>query len=119
MSYTRVIPRDLFNESKLLKCLGQLALIAHDGHDGKRQAPIMGVEFRDDVDGGFIIEQRQECGGLFVANLKFTVGLMEVDVFTAYNSKSPYPLLFDSVEGEGDVFNDDGTLTDAFHNLRS
>jgi hypothetical protein len=31
IEYNRVIPRDLFNESKLLKCFGQLALLMHDG----------------------------------------------------------------------------------------
>lgn len=30
-SYRRVLPRDLFNEAKLLKCLGQLSLMIHDG----------------------------------------------------------------------------------------
>ncbi len=41
--YTRVIPRDLFNEAKLLKCIGRLVLLIHDGdhnnisfeHDGE------------------------------------------------------------------------------------
>ena len=30
MSYARVIPRDLFNEANLLKCLGKVALILMD-----------------------------------------------------------------------------------------
>jgi len=31
MSYSRVIPRDFFNEAKLLKCMGQLSLAILDG----------------------------------------------------------------------------------------
>ena len=28
--YTRVLPRDLFNEAKLMKCMGLLTLLIHD-----------------------------------------------------------------------------------------
>ena len=31
--YERVIPRDLFNEAKLLKCVGLLVLKIHDGEN--------------------------------------------------------------------------------------
>lgn len=115
MSYIRVIPRDLFNEAKLLKCLGQLALIAHDGHDGKRSAAKLRVNFDDD--GGFIIDQRPEDGGLFATNLSVTVAGKAVEVYSAYNSKSAYPLLFAWHDEEGEVFNDDGTLSDEFCDL--
>lgn len=38
MTYQREIPRDLFNEANLLKCLGQISLIAHDRPDGELSA---------------------------------------------------------------------------------
>lgn len=35
MSYIRVVPRDFFNEAKLLKCLGQFELcVNHTGSNG-------------------------------------------------------------------------------------
>jgi hypothetical protein len=114
-TYTRVIPRDLFNEAKLLKCLGQLALIAHDGHDGKRSVTSLRVDFDDD--GGFIIDQRPEDGGLYATNLSVTIRGKTIEVYSAYNSKSAYPLLFSLRDEEGEVFNDDGTLADEFHDL--
>lgn len=114
-TYTRVIPRDLFNESKLLKCLGQLALIAHDGHDGKRSAASLRVIFDDD--GGFIIDQRADDGGLYVTNLVVTIKGKAVEVYSAYNSKAAYPLLFAWRDEEGEVFNDDGTLSNEFYEL--
>ena len=40
MSYTRETPRDLFNESKLLKCLGQLSLIIHNTVDSDGNAEL-------------------------------------------------------------------------------
>lgn len=40
--YQRVIPRDLFNEAKLLKCLGRLSLFIHDG----KSPPILKVRNR-------------------------------------------------------------------------
>ena len=54
MTYRRVLPRDLFNEAKLLKCLGQLALIIHDGQDSAGQT-VQGLLFMhvDEMDLGF------------------------------------------------------------------
>ena len=105
MSYRRVIPRDLFNESKLLKCLGQLSLLAHDG-----QANGLRVSFDDD--GPFHIVQDDDDGGLYCSNVWiFTHDGNIVSVKTRYNSKSAYPLVFNEYQ---DVFNDDGTLTEEF-----
>jgi len=114
MSYLRVIPRDLFNEAKLLKCLGALYIAAERlpegwvtlerGHDG---AP-------------FQIEQNKSDGSIFVANVHVYVNKIHVHVYTSLNSKAPYPLRFDhgNIYGE-DVFADDtgSTLNEAFMNI--
>jgi hypothetical protein len=111
MSYTRVIPRDLFNEAKLLKCLGQLALLLHEGK-GIRWP--LWLVFAD-PEKGFVIDQNTASGGLFCTNLTLYLKEMEVCLFSVYNSKSPFPLLFDGGnDGEGDVFNDDGSLSEEF-----
>ena len=112
MSYQRVIPRDLFNESKLLKCLGQLALTIHEGIGPKGlKADHQGDEFR--------INQRAGDGGLFVEiGLQFMAGEYELTLYTSYNSKDPYPLICETWPdyefSETYVFDDDGKITDEF-----
>lgn len=112
MSYCRVIPRDLFNESKLLKCLGQFALLVHEGR-GIRWS--IGIEHDDSDNQGFTIEQNLNDGSLFCSNMTFSVNGRLFNLFSRYNSKAAYPLMFggDS-EPEGDVFDDDGSFSDEF-----
>jgi hypothetical protein len=107
MSYQRIIPRDLFNESKLLKCLGRVALLIHERnyptlemvHDGKR----------------FLVEQEPGSGDLFCSNVKLKVNGEIVPLLTSYNSKGPYPMHYvDEEVGEVILFNDDGSFTDEF-----
>lgn len=49
--YGRVIPRDLFNEAKLLKCMGQLCLRIHnnDNLPAKMSADHDGSPFKIDL----------------------------------------------------------------------
>lgn len=113
MSYHRIIPRDLFNEAKLLKCMGQIALMIHDGMDGGKLA----ID-HDSPEDGFIIDQNPNSGWLYVANLNVyrkSDGEM-VGLATSYNSKSPYPLNYECGDDGGCVFEDDGTLTEEFRN---
>lgn len=103
--YTRVIPRDLFNESKLLKCLGQLALHIHHGV----------IEIEIQQDGPFVIDQRRSDGGLYVSRgLYFLLNGRVLDLYTAYNSKESYPLLCMMKDEEISVLNEDGSLSDEF-----
>ena len=106
--YQRVIPRDLFNESKLLKCLGQLALMIHEGVAPRCLRSVnSGREFR--------IDQRLACGGLYVASgLNFRVGANVLELYTTYNSKESYPLLCNANDEEIEVFHPHGTLTIEF-----
>jgi hypothetical protein len=109
MSYIRVIPRDLFNESKLLKCLGRLALQIHE-----RAAPDgLAVYHNCEESDGFKIQQDKSDGGLFVANLVFTLPGKGVLTFkTLYSSKLAYPLI---EEQEGVfVFDDSGYFSSEF-----
>lgn len=99
MSFTRVIPRDLFNEAKLLKCIGQLVLHVHEGQ-------VSGLSFEHDGD-PFQIEQCEADGSLYVTNVRFAGDNgQEVNVGTVYNSKEPYPLY--TAEDGIPVFTDDG-----------
>jgi hypothetical protein len=119
VTYQRVIPRDLFNEAKLLKCLGQLALLIHEGRGIRWPIRL------EEEDGGapFAIELDAENHGLAAPGLRLVVRLpgaeepAEVYLYSPYNSKKPYPLHFvppDEYGDIGNVFNDDGTLSREF-----
>lgn len=114
MSYTRVLPRDLFNEAKLLKCIGRLVLLIHD-----RQAP-EGLNFYHDGR-AFDIHQDESDGSIFVTNVEFFMGDQfdenKLHFFTTLNSKAPYPLYLNVNDEEAQVFTDAGDLTPEFLNL--
>jgi hypothetical protein len=65
MSYMRVIPRDLFNEAKLLRGLGKIALMIHDN-----SLPFITC-VHEDESAGFKIEQSAMDGSISVSNLYF------------------------------------------------
>lgn len=111
MSYTRVLPRDLFNEAKLLKCLGKLSLAIHDG-----MAPYQFELEHDDCDGvaGFAIEQRTDDGGLYCTNLRLTLNGLTVALYTHYNSKDNYPLYYEWGDESDRVFDEKGNFTKEF-----
>lgn len=112
MTYRRVMPRDLFNEAKLLKCLGQLSLLIEDDKCLKWALRLVHTTDRMRR---FDIEQRGSDGGHFCTNVRLWCSGLQINVYTAMNSKSSYPLLFDKGrDGEGKVFNDNGTLTTEF-----
>lgn len=111
MSYNRVIPRDLFNEAKLLKCLGQLSLLIHDGKDIRWP---LRMEHRLES-GGFYIDLDGARGGITCLNLTVWNAGRSMYLYSPCNAKSPYPLQFVRDDcSEGDVFNDDGTLSAEF-----
>lgn len=106
MTYQRVIPRDLFNEANLLKCVGKLALLHHDG--------LLPFEMDYD-DEPFIIEQ-SDCGHFFIDNISFyTPGYdpLPVRVGVPVNSRRPWPLTYGLTCGY--VFTEAGKFdSDAF-----
>lgn len=114
MTYQRVIPRDFFNEAKLLKCWGQLALKLHDGvklpgwHEGVRLSIV------SESDRGWAISQDPVDGALFLPGVDLHAirghrGFYVV-LSTEYNSRDPYPMTINAI-GER-VFGDDGEWTD-------
>ena len=107
MSYDRVIPRDLFNEAKLLKCLAQLCLLIHNGK--------CSVLF-DHNGNEFEIDQHSHDGSIYCTNILFcTAHGRHLDMSTVLNSREPFPLLLSDEDGvEIEVFNHYGELTDDF-----
>lgn len=109
--YLRVIPRDLFNEAKLLKCLGQLCLAIEEGGDGKK------VKYKHmaAVDGnGFHIRQDASDGSFFCSNLWFEIeGYQDVHFFLQQSKDDPYPFYLSTLDDEEvyRVFDDHGNLT--------
>lgn len=113
MTYIRVLPRDLFNEANLLKCLGAL-WICLDGY---------GTAARFDVEDApvFDIQQDEGDGSISVANLPFSVGGRRCHLSRPLNSRHPWPLYL-SMPDNPDfeviaVFDDDGGLSDAMLDL--
>lgn len=110
MIYHHVVPRDLFNEGNLLKCLGKLTLYIQDGCLPRLQLAESALA------SGFKIEQNEATGGIFCRNY-LLVGHLYNDRLPVFherplNSRDPWPL-FLYIEDQGfQVFNDDGTLTE-------
>lgn len=102
MTYQRVLPRDLFNEAKLLKCVGKLTLLIGD-------ELINWIDYSYD-DRGFLIDQQSSDGSLFVSNMHFTTKDGQIlNFFTPYNSKGNWPLVCIIEDDEVlDVFNENG-----------
>lgn len=108
MHYNRVLPRDFFNEAKLLKCMGQLSLKVLDGLVPNG----VFIQF-DECDDPFQIDLT-ECGHLWIKNYKITINGVEVKLKIPYNSKQPYPLLCELDYEDTPVFTDHGVLTREF-----
>lgn len=114
MKYKRVIPRDLFNEAKLLKCMGHLALKVHEHlcpEGMKIELDHNGDPFQILLDGDNVV--------LFINNLKITVNDEPVYMGTNYNSKALYPLVLIHYEyGAVDVFDENGEFSKDFKELK-
>lgn len=72
LKYKRVLPRDLFNESKLLKVLGHLTMWIEDGYDWMDGVSYV---YDDQASDQFICGQDQSDGSFFCENIKFYVAL--------------------------------------------
>lgn len=109
MTYTRVFPRDFFNEAKLLKCIGRLFLLKLDGF--MEEEPLNKIVIRCDSN-GFIIGQEQSAGGLFILNMYSAINNEKVIFCTKYNSKEKYPLELMTLNYKYiAVFNEEGNFT--------
>jgi len=87
MSYTRVIPRDLFNEASLLKCLGQL-WIKTEGYQGQPPRPVLilhtGTEFN--------VHQDESDGSIHSGSITVIIRGRAYDHYRPLNSREPWPL---------------------------
>jgi hypothetical protein len=107
-AYKRVCPRDLFNEAKLLKCMGRLCLKILDG-----MTPVP-MKYNDDHVRGFNVEQ-DEAGNLYISNLPIYIKGKRYKFHTTYNCKSNYPLFVETANYEEfEVFDNDGDFTQEF-----
>lgn len=117
MSYLRVCPRDLFNESKLLKCIGKISLYILDNY-------FYPIEIREEIENpeeGFKIEKSLSSGDLFISNYHVYVKKEEITLVSLLNSKQEYPLIYipNTEEDEMFVFNQDGyPSTEFLENLK-
>lgn len=114
MSYRRVLPRDLFNESNLLKCYGRLWIILSEMDNHQARFEMEEVE-------SFEVFQSSGDGSLFVDNLPLTVGEHDYRLKRPLNSREPWPLYADSMDDPDfemvPVFDDEGNLTDEMLSL--
>lgn len=107
MSYLRVIPRDLFNEASLLKCLGKLALQLEDNY---RHRDV----HLEDFGQAFAIEQNPDDGSIHVANLPFMVDGVQYNLYRPLNSREDWPLWLSTDAEDIPVFDNFGGLSPEF-----
>lgn len=108
-NYMRVIPRDFFNESKLLKCMGFLELAILD-----RKLPEgINIEIEDSGD-PFEIYLDEIWGILSVSNYPVTVNGETYQFGTTYNSKSNFPFVVIKDDIDIEVFDENGKFTQDF-----
>lgn len=112
MSYQRVLPRDLFNEAKLLKCMGRLALLIHD-----QVAPEGVVIVEDHYQSGFEIDLNPYTGELSIINMVVLIHEIPVEFSTPYNSRENYPLLAEYESESVSVFTESGEFDEEFIRL--
>lgn len=109
-TYTRVLPRDLFNEGNLLKCLGRLWIIL----ESERFENVLFLE--ESVD-RFDVAQDDSDGSLSVRNITLNVRGLPHRLWRPLNSREPWPLFVGTRNGEYHiddilVLNNFGDLTD-------
>jgi hypothetical protein len=110
--YDRVLPRDLFNEADLLKCMGRLSILL-----GETQGHCARIV--EETVSGFRIAQDPSNGSIEVANLTFEVAGIRHRLVRPLNSREAWPLRVEAVDPASDfeslaVFDDDGSLSDDF-----
>lgn len=115
-SYTRTLPRDLFNEADLLKCWGRLWTSLDDmGWRNTSIAPEVADDFTIVQDGG--------SGAIAALGLRLLIDGVEHWVERPLNSRRPWALRITGAEGvtgdfeEIEVFDERGEFTQAMRGL--
>lgn len=101
MSYLRVIPRDFFNEAKLLKCLGALQLHILD------HVTSVQVEYDGEA---FNVVQNPNDGSISVANYYLYLKGHSIYLYCPLNSRDNWPLQMIYRDEEYTVFDSTGKL---------
>lgn len=110
MSYFRVVPRDLFNESKLLKCVAQLWLQC------EKDERTDGLQFN--CDGSpFGVKQDPSSGAIYISNIPVYFNGYPLYLYTGLNARGSYPMYCDFRDDTVPVFEDSGGLHDDFIKL--
>lgn len=110
MRYQRILPRDLFNDANLLKCIGQITLLIEN-----RKLDLQVRHRHSDKD--FQIRQHDSDGSTEVRNIEFSFrNGWKVRFWRPMNARNPWPLYAHIADDEEDVqvFDDNGSLTDEF-----
>lgn len=110
MSYNRAIPRDLFNEALLLKCLGRLMICA------EKSAPIKIEVHHSAPQDDFGVMQSMADGCFFSNKIYVTVNRRFMTHYTTGNAKDdPWPLYLENETGDPiRVFDENGNLSNEF-----
>lgn len=109
-TYLRVVPRDFFNEAKLLKCLGRLELLILDNEKPARDFKLTS-EFDNEA---FNIVQDPNSGSISVSNYHVFVNGEELFLSTPLNSKANYPLIGIYKGEEYYIFDEQGNFMPNF-----
>lgn len=87
MTYRRVIPRDLFNEASLLKCLGQLYLKT-ERFQSINPRPFLMLHTGPDWN----IVQDESDGSIYASAVSIIIGGVTYDHHRPLNARDPWPL---------------------------
>lgn len=107
--YTRVMPRDLFNEGSLLNLHGRLMILLET-----TDAPRVSIG-RDELD-RFDVVQDSASGSISIDNFVFAVGERRYRLTRPLNSREQWPLWLEDMDPESDfesipVFDEQGWLS--------
>ena len=107
--YMRTLPRDLFNEASLLKCLGHLWIQLDETHGH-------GARFVTETVADFDVVQEESSGGIRAAGVIFAVGDRTYELTRPLNSRAAWPLYVEGGDDDPDfdpvaVFDDEGRLS--------
>lgn len=114
MSYMRVIPRDLFNDANLLKCIGKLVLAIHDGVINFLEVDL------ESTYANFEIYQDESDGSTYVGNVKFKLVDLGVHLhfYKPLNSRQEWPLELRLYDESYAVFDSEGVVVLDVEELR-
>lgn len=104
MTHNRVLPRDLFNEANLLKCVGKIVMAIEDG-----EIPWLQYHYDGDV---FNVIENPSDGSLFIGNIQFFAHRRTLQYFRPLNSREPWLLwlTFEKAEDDFEIFDNSGSL---------